>query len=108
MFTGGWVAVLLTLTIAQAATSVLKKAGMRKAAPVIRAAEQFRESQGRYPGRIEELVPAWLEKVPDAAMLGTAPYRLATHYNAFVLSFELPHWEQCTYSSDTGIWVVHD
>jgi hypothetical protein len=76
---------------------------------IIDAAERFRATTGAYPQSLGSLVPAYLAEVPRTDMgFGGRRYRYFAEPEEFHLSFELPAWLICSFSSRSKQWYIHD
>jgi hypothetical protein len=77
---------------------------------VVEAMASYRERVGRAPSRLSELVPGYLDNVPDTALGLTRRVPFSYSPDAFggpSLSFPAPGWLNCTRSIDRG-WVCAD
>lgn len=77
---------------------------------VIEALSRHRRAHGAYPRSLEELVPAELRAVPRSRMglIGDIAFVYRGNADSFDLSFALPNWKRCSYSSEERSWAVHD
>jgi hypothetical protein len=81
------------------------------AEPIIAALEVYRTEHGRYPGRLQALVPDYLEDLPTPRLgLSTArPFRYGAYDDdTFLLLFPAFNFLDAMYSSHTGTWKLDD
>lgn len=57
------------------------------ARPLIAAIETYRGDTGRYPASVADLVPGYLEKVPESGILGIARYEYERRDDSYSLYF---------------------
>jgi len=90
----------------------------RQADAIISASEDYRRDHGKYPDEVSELVPDYLQKIPQATCL--APYRLA--FETKELDYQIESCGQTTvvyimvtmggfgqrYDFATGEWFQYD
>ena len=73
---------------------------------IIKAVEDYRSEQGKYPERLEDLVPQFLPKVPHSAIrLTSTKYYYLYHkgYHSLMWS-EAPPFGRRTYQFETKEW----
>jgi hypothetical protein len=83
------------------------EAEYRRSEPVLEALERFHAARGAYPGRLEELVPAFLTAGALAAPAGAEPLEYGRlRDDAFLLTFRYsgPGRNECTWTSATPRW----
>ena len=77
--------------------------------PIIAAAERFHIATGSYPRSFDDLVPAYLSTEPRTKMgIRGTYFILSSSPDQFHLSFELPVWMLCSYSSEAKQWEIND
>jgi hypothetical protein len=80
--------------------------GLVNARLIIKAVEDFRSEQEKYPERLEDLVPQFLSKVPRSAIrLTSAKYYYLYHKDYHSLTWsEAPPFGRRTYRFETKEW----
>jgi hypothetical protein len=86
--------------------------GYRQAAPVIAAIDKFREQHGRYPGKLQELVPHYLSHVRQVAtfdsrrgnLQGFECYPERDQYELAFIYYSRSYENICMYHSNTKKW----
>lgn len=83
--------------------------GQQRAAPLMDALERYRHDEGRYPARLELLVPTYLPTVPRAAWRYPYTYIVCSNGAAYILGFRPGGHSDLTpkswnYSSEHGAW----
>lgn len=79
---------------------------------IVVALTNYKSAKGRYPEQLADLVPAYLSDIPTTSMgLIAHPeffYNTDETGGEFELVFPCPTWMRCEYSSDKGMWYIHD
>jgi ABC-type multidrug transport system fused ATPase/permease subunit len=84
--------------------------GQVNARRIIEAVEDYRSEQGKYPERLEDLVPQYFSKVPRAAIRFTsAEYYYLRHKDHHGLMWTVvPPFGRRTYRFETKEWSIID
>lgn len=78
--------------------------GYKLARPVIAALDKYRQAEGRYPGDLQALVPAYMDPVPTGPDLPRLDYRLTSEGASYELTFRYvgPGMNVCNYTPGPG------
>jgi hypothetical protein len=73
---------------------------------IIKAVEAYRVGQGKYPERLEDLVPQFLSKVPRSAVRLTSTKYYYLHHKDYhsLMWAEAPPFGRRTYKFETKEW----
>ena len=77
---------------------------------IIKAVEDYRSEQGKYPERLEDLVPRYFSKVPRAAIRFNSTKYYYHHHKGYhsLMWAEAPPFGRRTYHFETKEWSYMD
>ena len=85
--------------------------GQERAKELIKALEQYKADTGKYPTKLDALVPSYLTAIPQPARGAQYEYELLSNGDEFTLSFDVGislDGDYCEYISKTRIWQCSD
>lgn len=97
---------LVTLVLAVANYNVQESIAMARAADIIRACESYREANGSYPDRLDQLVPRYMNSIPRAkycCWLGEFQYSPSPRSH-ILRWYLIPPFGRMVYNFETRKW----
>lgn len=85
--------------------------GQQKADELIKALEEYKNDNGRYPSDLDILVPAYIGAIPQPSWNTQYSYEIQSNGAEFIISFDVGisiDGDYCEYSSRSQSWYCSD